>query len=142
MCHTTRVESVVFNTGLDEMRTDSNPSIHNGYQGYAGGPAVAHQVPCSLTKCHAYHTSLVQSISDARRNFSEQFVRDAINKLCVGDTANAICCLPPGTTLDEIIEKFKWLYGSVESFNTLMQEFYRIMQGNNERIQAFVLHLE
>ena len=27
-CHTTRVESVVFNTRLDEIRTDSNPSVH------------------------------------------------------------------------------------------------------------------
>ena len=48
----------------------------------------------------------------------------------------------PDMTLDEIIEKFKWLYGSVESFNTLMQEFYRIVQGKNERVQAFVLCLE
>ena len=39
-CHTTRVESVVFNTGLDEMRTESNPSIHSGYHSYAGGPAL------------------------------------------------------------------------------------------------------
>ena len=44
--HTTGVESVVFNTRLDEMRTDSNPSVHSGYHSYAGGPAVLrHQVP-------------------------------------------------------------------------------------------------
>ena len=49
------------------------------------------------------------------RNFSEQLVRAAIYKSCEGDAANAICCLPPGTTLDDIIEKFKWLYGSVQS---------------------------
>ena len=34
------------------------------------------------------------SISDARRNVSEQLVRAAINKSCVGDAADAICCLP------------------------------------------------
>ena len=50
-----------------------------------------------------------------------------MNKLCVGDAANAICCLLPGATLDEIIEKFKWLYGPVESFDTLMQEISRIV---------------
>ena len=37
---------------------------------------------------------------------------------------------------------FKWLCGSVESFDTLMQEFYRIMQGKSEKVQTFVLHLE
>ena len=54
------------------------------------------------------------AISDARRNFSEQLVRVAITKLCVGYAADAICCLPPGATLDDMFEKFKWLYGSVE----------------------------
>ena len=34
------------------------------------------------------------------------------------------CCLPARATLDDIIKKFKWLYGSVESFDTLLQEFY------------------
>ena len=38
--HTTGVESVVFNTGLDEMRSDSNPSVQSRYHSYAGGPAV------------------------------------------------------------------------------------------------------
>ena len=84
----------------------------------------------------------LHSISDARRKFSEQLVRAAINKSCVGDEANTTCCLPPGLTLDDIIEKFKWLYGSVESFNTLMQEFSRILQGKSEMVQAFVLCLE
>ena len=51
-------------------------------------------------------------------------------------------CLPPRATLDAILEKFKWLYGSVESSDTLMQEFYHIAQGKSEKVQTFVLHLE
>ena len=69
-------------------------------------------------------------------------MRAAINKSCVGDVADAICHLLLGAMLDHIIEKFKWLYGSVESFDTLMKEFYRIVQGKNEKVQTFVLHLE
>ena len=41
-----------------------------------------------------------------------------------------------------MLEKFKWIYGSVDSFDTLMQEFYRIMQGQSEKVQTFVLHLK
>ena len=48
------------------------------------------------------------------------------------------CCLLPGATLDDIIKRFKWLYGSLESFDTLMQEFYRIALGKNEKVQTFV----
>ena len=84
----------------------------------------------------------LHAISDTRKNFNEQLVRAVINKSSVGDVDDVICCLPPGATLDNIIKKFKWLYGSVESFDTLMQEFYRIVQGRNEKVQTFVLHLE
>ena len=60
----------------------------------------------------------------------------------MGDAADAICCLPTGATLDDIIEKFKWLYGSVESSDALIQEFYQIVQGKSKRVQTFVLQLE
>ena len=82
------------------------------------------------------------AISDAHKYFNEQFVRVALTKSCVGDAADVMCCLPPGATLDDILEKFKWLYGSVESSDTLMQEFYCIAQGKSKEIQTFVLHLE
>ena len=39
-CCTTGVESIVFNTALDEIQTESIPSVHSGYQSYTGGPAV------------------------------------------------------------------------------------------------------
>ena len=38
VCHTTGV--VVFNMGLDEIQNESIPSVHSGYQSYAGGPAM------------------------------------------------------------------------------------------------------
>ena len=37
--HLTGVESVVFNTRLDEMKSDSNPSVHS-YAAMNGGPSV------------------------------------------------------------------------------------------------------
>ena len=37
--HITRVESVVFNTRLDEMKSDSNPSVHS-YAAMNGGPSM------------------------------------------------------------------------------------------------------
>ena len=68
------------------------------------------------------------AISDAHKKFQQQLVRAVITKSCVGDAADAMCCLPPGATLDNILEKFKWLYGSVESSDTLMQEFYELLK--------------
>ena len=51
-------------------------------------------------------------------------------------------CLSLGATLDDILQKFKWLYGSVESSDTLTQEFYCIAQGKSEKVQTFVVCLE
>ena len=111
-----------------------------------------HQVPSFWTRCPEYHSFLVlrekdtvmfeHSISDARKNFDDQWVRAAINKWCVGNAADAICCLLPWATLDDIIKKFQWLYRSMESFDNQMQEFYQIVQGKSERVQTFVLQLE
>ena len=112
---TTRVESAVFNNALDEMRTDSNPSIHSGYHSYGGSPIVPgesgttfhnkipgipHLSGSEQEKDTVRFEQWLYSISDARRNFSEQLVRAAINKSCVGDVVSVICCLRPGMTLD------------------------------------------
>ena len=153
--HITRVDSAVFNTSLVEMKSDSNPSVHS-YAAMNGGPSVQgvsgttflNKMPILPQFSGTEREDTVRfeqwlhSISDARKTFNEQLVRAAISKSCVGDAANAICCLPPRATLDDIVEKFKWLYGSVESFVTLMQEFYQTVQGKSERVQTFVLWLE
>ena len=139
------------------MQADSLHSVQSGYPSYVGGPAVLGAlgttilnkipgIPCFLGTERGKDTVQFEqwyhAISDDRRNFNEQLVRAAITKSSVGDVADFICCLPPGATLDDILEKFKWLYGSVESFDTLMQEFYRIMQGKSEKVQTFILCLE
>ena len=142
---------------MDDLQSDFIHSVQSGYPGSAGGPTVPGApgttilnktpgIPCFLgterEKDTVQFEQLYHAISDARRNFNEQLVRAAITKSCVGDAAAAICCLLPGATLDDILEKVKWLYGSVESFVTLMQEFYRIVQGKSEKVQIFFLHLE
>ena len=113
--HHTGVEFVVVNTGLDEMRTDSNPSIHSGYHNYAGDPAVLgtsgtmflDKMPgippfsgSEQEKDTVRYEQWLYSILDSRRHFSQQLVSAAINKSCVGDAADVICCLPPGNIVN------------------------------------------
>ena len=146
------VESLVFNTRIDDMWSDSNQSVQSGYHSYAGGPAVPVASGTQFTEQNTWCTMFsgtewekdivrfvqwLHAISDARKNFNEQLVRASINKSRVWDAADAFCCLPPEAMLDDIIEKFKWLYGSMESFNTLMQQFCQIVQGKSERVQTF-----
>ena len=142
---------------MGDLHSDSLQSVQSGYHSNVGGPAVLgasgttilnkilgtpHFSGTEREKDTVQFAQWYHAISDAQKNFNEQLVRAAITKSCVGDVADAMCCLPPGATLDDILEKFKWLYGSVESSDTLMQDFYRIMQGKSEKVQTFVLCLE
>ena len=52
------------------------------------------------------------AISDAWKNFNKQLVKAAITKSCVEDVADAMHCLPPGATLDQIwIQMVVWVCG-------------------------------
>ena len=76
------------------MRSASNPSVHNGYHSYVGSPAVPGAsgttflnkmpgMPCFLAqrgkKTLLGYEQWLHSISDARNNFNDQWVRAAIN---------------------------------------------------------------
>ena len=152
VCHTTGTESVVFNTGIDDMRSDSNPSVPSGYHSYAGGPAVLGASGTMLLKKMpgipqfsgmereedtVRFEQWLYSISDTRKTFNDQWVKAAINKSCVGDLAYAICGLLPRAS-----KNLNGCMGSVESFDTLMEALYQIVQGKSERVQTFVLHFE
>ena len=152
-----RADSVVFNPKTDDLHSDSSQTFHNESHTLMSSPAPLKTIGQPLLntipgipqfsgmereKDTVQFEQWYHAISDAHRDFSKPLVRAAITKSCVGNAADAMCCLPPGATLDDILEKFKWLYGSVESSDTLMQEFYHIAQGKSEKVQTFVLHLE
>ena len=133
-----RADSVVFNPKTDDLHSDSLQIIPNEPHSLMASPAPLKPIDPPLLnmipgmprfsgtereKDTVRFEQWNHVILDACRNFSELLVRAVITKCCVGDAADAMCCLPPGATLDDILEKFKCLYGSVESSDTLMQEF-------------------
>ena len=84
-CHTPGVESVVFNTRLDKMKSDSNTSVHS-YAAMNGGPSVQgvsgttflNKMPRLLQfsgtereKDTVRFEQWLHSISDARKTFNE-----------------------------------------------------------------------
>ena len=140
---------------MNDLHSDLLQSMHSGDHSHvaspvmlgATGPTILNKIPgipCFLgierEKDTVQFEQWYHAISEAWKNFNEQLVKAAITKFCIGDAADAMCCLPPGATLDDILEKLKWLYWSVESSDTLMQEFDRISQGKSEKVQTFVLH--
>ena len=106
--HTMGVESVVLNTRVDNMWSDSNQSVQSGSHSYVGSqavpgasdttilnkiPGIPHFSGREWEKDTVWFEQWLNAISDARKNFNEQLVSAAINKSCVGDVVDAICCL-------------------------------------------------
>ena len=120
--HISGADSVVFHPKTDDLHSDSLQSIPNEPHSLMTSPAPLKTVGQPLLntipgipqfsgtereKDTVQFEQWYHAILDAHRNFSEPLVRAAITKSCVGDAADAMCCLPPGATLDDILEKFK-----------------------------------
>ena len=116
------VDLVVFNPKTDDLHSDLLQSVHNGHLSLVTSPValgtigqpILNKIPgiaqfsgTEREKDNIQFEQWYHAILDVCRNFSEQLVRAAITKSCVGDAADAMCCLPPGDTLDDILEKCK-----------------------------------
>ena len=58
-----------------------------------------------------------------------------------GASADMACYMGPTAGVSEILEKLSVIFGTVASFDVLMQNFYKISQGN-EKVPSFATKLE
>ena len=68
----------------------------------------------------------VQCIKD---HYLELVVRESIMRSLKGAVADMACYMGPTTGVSEILEKLLVIFGTVASFDMLMQNFYKISQG-------------
>ena len=47
----------------------------------------------------------------------------------------------PAAGVSDILDKLMVIFGTVASFDVLMQNFYKITQGNNEKVPLFAMRL-
>ena len=59
-----------------------------------------------------------------------------------GAVADMAQYMGPTAGVSDILEKFSVIFGTVASFDVLMQNFYKITQGNNEKVPTFTTRLE
>ena len=58
-----------------------------------------------------------------------------------GAVADMACYTGPTASISDILEKISIIFGTVASFDVLMQNFYKISQGN-EKVPSFLTRLE
>ena len=80
----------------------------------------------------------VQCIKD---HYLESVVRESIMQSLKGAAADMSHYMGPTAGVSEILEKLSGIFGTVVSFDVLMQNFYKISQGN-KKVPSFVTKLE
>ena len=81
----------------------------------------------------------VQCIKD---HYPELVVRESIIRSLNGAAADMARYMGPTAGVSKILEKLSVIFGMVASFDVLMQNFYKITQGGNEKVPSFVTRLE
>ena len=81
----------------------------------------------------------VQCIKD---HYPESVVRESIRRSLKGAVAEMAHYMGPTASVSEILEKLSVIFSTVASFDMLMQNFYKITQGGNEKVPSFATRLE
>ena len=81
----------------------------------------------------------VQCIKD---HYLELVVRESIMQSLKRAAADMAHYMGPTAGVSKILEKLLVIFSTVTSFDILMQNFYKISQGGNEKVPSFVTRLE
>ena len=132
------------------LRPMSVPQCENSY------PSVTSQVVGKMLKFSAFsgdptkkgEVSLEQSIFKVKgvmQSHTEVTLREgmvwSLHRLCRA-AAELVWYLGLQALVSEIINKLELLYGTMASFDILMQNFYKLQQGKAEKVTMYVTWLE
>ena len=81
----------------------------------------------------------MQCIKD---HYLELVVRESIMRSLKRAVADMAHYMGPTAGVSEILEKLSVIFGTVMSFDVLMQNFYKISQGGNEKVPSYRTRLE
>ena len=84
-----------------------------------------------------YHE--VQCVKD---HYPESVVWESIIYSLKGAAVDMARYMGPTASMAHILQKLTVILGTVVSFNILVQNFYKITQNNNEKVQSFATRLE
>ena len=84
-----------------------------------------------------YHK--VQCVKD---HYLESVVWESIVRSLKGTVVDMAWCMGPTTSVAHILQKLTIIFGTMVSFDVLMQNFYKVTQGNHKKVPSFATRLE
>ena len=84
-----------------------------------------------------YHK--VQCVKD---HYQESVVRESIIQSLRGAVMDMAKQMGPTTSVAHILQKLTVIFGTVASFDVLMQNFYKVTKSSHEKVPSFATRLE
>ena len=81
----------------------------------------------------------VQCLKD---HYLESVVQESIVRSLKGAVADMARYMGPTASVSNILQKLMVIFGMVALFNVLMQNFYKVTQGNHEKVPSFATRLQ
>ena len=75
-------------------------------------------------------------------HYPESVLWESIMQSLKGAVADMARYMGPTTSMAHILQKLMAIFGIVSLFDVLMQNFYKVTQGNNEKVPYFAMRLE
>ena len=100
-----------------------------------GGKAMVGKTEVSLEQWY-------QGVQCVKDHYLEPVVWESIVWLLKGAVADMAWYMGPTTSMAHILQTLTIIFGTVVSFNILMQNFYEVIQGNHEKVPSFSTRLE
>ena len=113
-----------------EVRTGKPPKFAN----FSGDVPIA--------KTEVSYDQWRYEVECARSSYSNVAIMEGIRHALRGQAADIARYLGTGAGVQEVLEKFDVIFGKVATCDTLMQDFYRLVQSKHERVAAFAARIE
>ena len=75
-------------------------------------------------------------------HYPELVVQESTVRSLKGAVADMAQYMGPTTSVSHILQKLTIIFGTMVSFVVLIQNFYKVTQGNHEKIPSFTTRLE
>ena len=81
-------------------------------------------------------------IETLRKAFAESTIKEAITKSLKGSAAESLRSLRPLATVKQILQYMKGKYGIAASYDSLMRDFYALVQEESGKVPQFATKIE
>ena len=96
-------------------------------------------MPCKAEVSFEQWKHEVQCIKD---HYPESVVWESIVRSLKEAAADMACYMGPTASISKILQKLTVIFGTMTLFDVLMQIFYKVTQGNHQKVPSFATRLE